>query len=332
MKPRDAGPEPLPVAQSLFAPSGLRDLVAAEYDVGALTDCRLWVDGFSHTYLLATAGDRYALRLHRAGWRTDDEVAYELDAVRHLDRKGVSVAVPVRRADGAWFRSIRAPEGPRQLTLFVSAPGREAYREPGYAGRFGRAVAELHAAGADFRSAHQRFRIDLDTLLDRPLAHLEPRLAAHPDDWRYLVDLAGRLRRAVLALPAPALDWGLCHGDALGSNAHLDGAVATGRLTHFDFDDCGPGWRAYDLATFRWICAWKEADADTRWAEYLRGYRERRAVADLDLAAVPLFVAVREIWLAGQRARMAATRGQWLLDLRPGVRFLRDWEPHLTRG
>jgi Ser/Thr protein kinase RdoA (MazF antagonist) len=39
--------------------------------------------------------------------------------------------------------------------------------------------------------------------------------------WR--TDVAGRIRRRLAKLPAANLDCGLCHGDALGSNAHLDG-------------------------------------------------------------------------------------------------------------
>jgi Ser/Thr protein kinase RdoA (MazF antagonist) len=317
-----------PVVQSLLSPSALLEVVAAEYDVGRLLDCRLWIAGHADVYLVTTDRDRYVLRVYRTGWRTDDEIAYEIDALRHLTKKGVSVAVPVVRKDGAWFRTVEAPEGARQLALFTFARGRAAPGEAGFSEHFGRGLAALHAATDDFRSSHARFRLDLAILLDRPLSRLAPLLAHRSEDWRYLVELAERLRRGVEAFTGARLDWGFCHGDAFGGNAHLDGEV----LTHFDFDDCGPGWRAYDLATYRWICAWRAGDAaDARWQEFLSGYRERRPLAESELAAVPLFVAVREIWVAGQNAGVAPIRGHWPVNFDNRLRFLRQWEQeHLS--
>jgi Ser/Thr protein kinase RdoA (MazF antagonist) len=46
------------------------------------------------------------------------------------------------------------------------------------------------------------------------------------------------------------LEVGSCHGDLHGWNAHIDQNMA---LTVYDFDCCGVGWRAYDIAVFRWI-------------------------------------------------------------------------------
>ena len=325
------GAEALPVRQSLLEESVLLEEIAGAYAaaVGAPRRCRLWLSGGGDVYLVDAERGSYVLRLYRAGDRSDGEVAYELAAVRHLARRGVPVAAPVRRADGAWFRALAAPEGPRQAVLFAAAPGREAFDRPGYARLYGRSVAAVHAAAADFRSAHPRFRLDLAVLLERPLARLAPLLADRPADWRYLLDLAARLR-AGLAARSAGLDWGFCHGDVLGSNAHLDGDTATGTLTHFDFDDCGPGWRAYDLATYRWITAWRTPEsAAARWAEYLDGYRAQRPIGAADLAAVPLFVALREFWVVGQQIRNASLRGHyWVqgdyVDRR--LRFLREWE------
>ena len=126
----------------------------------------------------------------------------------------------------------------------------------------------------------------------------------------------------------------MCHGDALGSNAHLAGPLETGTITHFDFDECGPGWQVYDLATFRWIVVrrFSAADADARWQAYLRGYLQVRAIPELDLTAVPLFVAIREIWLMGQHARMAPLRGRWVTSFGPRLDFLRRWEQEHLAG
>lgn len=170
-----------PAAQSLLSPAALLELVVGAYDVGRPVDCWLWSANFSDTYFALTERGRFALRVHRTGWRTDGEIAYELEAIRHLATKGVSVATPVAAIDGSWLRVVEAPEGPRQMVLFHEAAGREAYADPGYPEPFGRSMAELHAAGDAFHSDQPRFKVDLTTLLDRPLACIEPELAQKPD-------------------------------------------------------------------------------------------------------------------------------------------------------
>jgi Ser/Thr protein kinase RdoA (MazF antagonist) len=290
----------------------------------------VWHNGVTESYLVESDRGRHFLRLYRAGWRTDAEVAYELDALAHLAGKGVPAAAPAVRRDGAGFGAVQAPEGRRLVALFAAAPGRVAWDEPGFSERFGAGLAALHAAGDGFRSRHARPPLDLGHPLDRPLERLEPLLAGPPDDRATLHRLAARLRRGVERLAALGLDWGLCHGDAFGGNCLLDGEVATGTLTHFDFDDCGPGWRAYDLASYRWILAWRFPEAAaTRWDECLRGYRAGRPFGEADAAAVPLLVAARELWVLGQNARATALRGRWGFDLRPRLRFLSAWEGRL---
>ena len=57
-----------------------------------------------------------------------------------------------------------------------------------------------------------------------------------------------------------------------------------------------------------------------------------RAIPALDLAAVPLFVALRELWLMGQHARMAPLRGRWVTSFGSRLDFLRRWEQQHLAG
>jgi Ser/Thr protein kinase RdoA (MazF antagonist) len=63
-----------------------------------------------------------------------------------------------------------------------------------------------------------------------------------------------------------------------------------------DFDMCGAGWRAYDIATF--LIDEPEPTA----AAFLEGYAAVRAVTDAELASLPLFQIVQSIWVLGLRA------------------------------
>lgn len=66
-----------------------------------------------------------------------------------------------------------------------------------------------------------------------------------------------------------------------------------------------------------------------RWEQFLRGYGERRTLNELDLAAVPLFVAIRHIWLLGLHTGNGRDWGYgWMGDryFDRSLKFLKTWE------
>lgn len=74
-------------------------------------------------------------------------------------------------------------------------------------------------------------------------------------------------------------------------------------MTHYDFDLCGYGWRAYDIAEFRLAreihSRHDPEEVERLWDAFLRGYCSVRSLSENDLAAVPVFVAIRQLWLFG---------------------------------
>jgi Ser/Thr protein kinase RdoA (MazF antagonist) len=93
--------------------------------------------------------------------------------------------------------------------------------------------------------------------------------------------------------------------------------------------DCGgPGWRAYDIAVFRWTEAYYEEN-EKQWSPFLERYRQERPLSEIDLQAVPLFVAPRHLWLMGGEVADAAYQGFSSVGDRyfdKALRFLREWE------
>ena len=167
----------------------------------------------------------------------------------------------------------------------------------------GRALAAIHNAGDDFTRSHPRAPLDEAFLLDRTLAAACPFLAHREADWRYLLDLAERLRQRLRDLARRGLSWGICHGDFHGGNAFIDGQT----VTAFDFDLCGPGWLAFDLA--RWK-ADSEGKNPNSWASFLNGYLETRRLSEADLEAVPLFILLRTFdWMRIKTTFTAS--GEW---------------------
>jgi Ser/Thr protein kinase RdoA (MazF antagonist) len=314
----------VPVVHSVLAAPELAREIATGYEIGAPVACRYLHRGLNDTYLVSTEEARYVLRIYRAGWRRLPEIEYEMALLNHLHGKAVPVSRPVSRRDGALVGSLDAPEGSRPAVLFTFAEGEPPAKTAAQSAAYGGAAAAVHNASDDFTSAHNRFRLDLGHLVDEPLAAIRPLLDHRPAAWSTLLRLVEGVCEALATLPAGRLEWGFCHGDLHGGNAHI---AADGTVTFFDFDCCGPGWRAYDIAVFRWAIAFYDQH-DRHWPPFLAGYQRQRRLSDLDLQAVPLFVALRHLWLMGSEAANGVYLGYDTVDDRyfdRTIGFLRDW-------
>jgi Ser/Thr protein kinase RdoA (MazF antagonist) len=308
---------------SVVAPARLSRLIASAYNLGRPKLCQLFSVGVTHTYEVRTARARLALRLYCRGWRSDADIAYELAALRHLAARGASVSTPIARHDGRWTTPVTAPEGRRQALLFAWCDGAERLADEDAARAYGRGLARLHNASDDFRRTPRRV-LDKRFLVSRPLAHVLPQLAHRPKDRLRLKRMADAIMREIDRRKRD-LSWGFCHGDACAWNAKTKDGVTS----FFDFDLCGNGWRSYDLACFLWgLTIRGEGNAKAKWRAFLDGYRSERPIRRADLAAVPLFVAAREVWLVGFQLGGAdrwgrAWMGEGYFDYH--LKYLQDW-------
>src|SRR5690242_4372577 len=245
----NSAPAHFPVTHSILSTAALLELVQSNYAIATPIECQLLGCGLNDMYLLKSTAEQFILRAYRSAWRSLADIRYELDALNHLERAGVAVAAPIARKDGGFLHHIQAPEGTRRIVLFRFARGQELTQDQEQSYLYGRAAANIHAATDGFTSPYQRFQIDLAHLIDQPLVAIQPFLAHRPQDWEYLRQIAAKVRERIAAMPLEQLDSGFCHGDLHGGNAHID---AQKQITFFDFDCGGPGWRAYDIAVFRW--------------------------------------------------------------------------------
>jgi Ser/Thr protein kinase RdoA (MazF antagonist) len=312
------------VSYSTLSPSAIVSRILPEYDLGEIVGCEFLTRGLNDTFYVRTRDASYALRVYRVGWRSRSEIEWELDALVHLDRKGVPVAAPIANRRGRLLSQVEQPEGPRHVVLFNYAHGEQTGgHEAGQPRVFGIAAAEMHLKSEDFVSRHERFRLDLAHLIDDPLSAILPVLERRQDDRKYLEDFARRVRERIAAVQSN-LDFGFCHGDLHGVNA----AYGPGdRVVMFDFDCGGPGWRSYDIAVYRWAAALRSKDQN--WKEFVDGYQERRRLPASDLEAVPLFVAARCIWIMGLHTCNAPFLGRSFMNdqyFDYWLKFIRDWE------
>jgi Ser/Thr protein kinase RdoA (MazF antagonist) len=174
--------------------------------------------------------------------------------------------------------------------LFEHAPGRQPtwpfHENEAESRLMGEALAAIHDSVGDFSSPYPRFQHDERTHLDHTLAAVRPFLIDRPADWEYLQGLAARMRERLHELASQGLSWGVCHGDYHGGNLFI---ADDQTVTAFDFDVCGAGWLAFDLARWRRDSEGKESS----WEAFLQGYQERRRLSAADVEAVPLFILLR---------------------------------------
>jgi Ser/Thr protein kinase RdoA (MazF antagonist) len=275
-----------------------------------------------------SADERYVLRV----WHHDDRPLAEAEAemllLAALAAHDAPVVQPIQRRDGAYVQAVGAPEGTRFVGLFAyaegSPPGKQINPDQAYG--YGKAVAHLHTAADKLPTTYARPQLDLARLLDAPVGMITPLLAHRPHDAAYLHELAQHLQDELNQLPQTPPVYGLCHGDLHKTNVLCD---RDGQLTIIDFDCCGYGWRAYDLAVLFWSTRHLPHAAPVR-AAFLRGYMEQRWVSAQEVASIPYFVAAQHICITGVEIEQA-TRGVWgsepitdaYVDER--LRFLRMW-------
>ena len=288
--------QPGTVLYSTFSSEALKQLVLSDYDLGDSVECALHTRGLNDTYLVSAGDRQFALRLYRSRWRTRADVMGEVASLLHIGSKGIPVATPVARSDGERVTDVAAPEGPRWAVLFNWIKGDEpVYRNETHARLYGRLAAQLHIAGDDLpANAAARNPLDLNYLLERPLEMLRPALKSRPAMAARFDAVVDRVRTRLESAKERLWDWGFCHGDLHCGNARIDGQ----QLSLYDFDCCGPGWRLYDLATYRWAARLRHFEGGA-WRPFSEAYLEVRPAAASTLQLMPLFVILRHIWLQG---------------------------------
>ncbi len=162
----------------------------------------------NHVHLVEThETPRYVLKVYGTGWREDSGIRYEVDLLDHLASRGILVAQAIQGRNGEALQHTSGGDGKRQAVIFDFAAGTkpESPFAPALYHREGRAVAALHRASDDFRTPHQRRPLNLEALIDEPLA-LVASLDIDASVARFIVDFGRVVRARIEALADAGLD------------------------------------------------------------------------------------------------------------------------------
>jgi Ser/Thr protein kinase RdoA (MazF antagonist) len=283
-----------PIVYSTLSMEGIKELVNRHYVLEEPLECSFISRSVSDTYRLSTPERRFALKVYRTNWRTREDIGWEIAILRHMDARGVEVAMPVPRRDRELITDVLAPEGPRSAVLFHWAKGHAPkYTNAQHARQYGQLLGKLHTAGDDAPASTLRPPMDMEYLLETPLARIRSRLADLPTVTPKLAALEERVRARARQAERQLRDWGFCHGDVWTNNARIDGD----RLVLFDFDFSGSGWQVFDLACYRWD-AHRKGLEPAAWKPFIEGYLQIRPAAADSLKFIGLFMILKSLWTA----------------------------------
>ncbi len=262
------------------------------------------------------------LRVHRPGYRSDDDIRSEAAWMRALAADGFAIPAVLATRDGDVLHVAKEntvpearqcdligwvngrPLGSLERGVDLDADGvRSAYRT------IGELAARLHdQANAWTRPAtFSRPCWDIDSLVgDNPVFGRFWELEVLDDEQRGILLRARDRARQRLEALGPVRQ--LVHGDLIPDNVLVDGD----RLNLIDFDDCGWSWPLFELATsvFPLLVS---GGFDAGLEGFLAGYAEVRAFPEEELAYLPDMLVARGLsylgWPVGRPEIHSQRRG-----------------------
>ena len=294
------------VARSFVHGGALAEVIEQEYDLKPAS-CKLFsklvrTQDNDHYLVRLDDGVKYVARVYQLGRpleREESDYLFELDWLNFLKENGLPVSYPLVRRDGRYLGSVDAPEGLRYYALFSFAPGQVMSLEnEEQLYRCGMEIARIHITSNHYKGQHKRQPMGLEYLVDKPLERIQ-RLwdKSRADDLDLVVTSATEAKEEILDLlhneEQTADSWGPIGGDFHNVSTRFG---KDGRPIFFNFDLCGYGWRAYDIATFLLNTGLMHKPTDLSEA-FFAGYYSVRPLSQNEHAAISPFLTIRRVWL-----------------------------------
>jgi homoserine kinase type II len=275
----------------------------AEYDIGELVSAKGIAEGVENSnYLIGTTKDHFILTLYEKRVREED-LPFFLGLMDHLAARGIPCPEPVHAKDGRALRQLAGR--PAAVISFLEGLWPKKIR-PVHCAELGRALAQFHAAGADFA--------------------IQRKNSLGPKDWRPLYETAAERAHEVdesLALLVESeldalerawphdLPTGVIHADLFPDNVFFIGDKLSGLI---DFYFACNDYMAYDLAVClnAWCFERDRSFNTTKARQLLAAYGAERKLSRDELNALPILC-------RGAALRFLLTRLYDWLNCPPGA-------------
>ncbi|WP_207765260.1 phosphotransferase [Solitalea longa] len=265
------------------------------------TQCRIIKAGINHTYRVTDQSTQYAFRVYSLNWRTIKEIEEEISLLNLLKEEGVSVSYPIADKDSNFIQTLNAPEGPRLGVLFSYANGQKIHsysKEIHF--QAGQLMANVHRLTVNKKL--ERVNYSPAVLLEESLKKLGEFLSADSQEMAFMKSLQHYLLTSLSSANHNDLRQGIVHLDIWFDNFNIN---AENEITLFDFDFCGNGWLALDLAYYIMqlhnMERYEEKNYQPKIESFLKGYEsivktseeERRLLPMLGLCVYFFYLGVQ---------------------------------------
>jgi amicoumacin kinase len=296
---------------------------------GLESDVKMLGDFENYVFEAYMDGKPYILRLTHSSHRSGDEIASELDWMRHLFTYGISVPEVFLSKNGRFVEPVTAGDGSVFFgCLYSKAMGEavsvrsEKFDEQLFK-LWGETTALMHQATKSYRpleNIKKRNSWDEDELLVVE--------KYYPADDFLLVENARELIKNLSKLPQNLDTYGLIHTDIHSGNFFFDGE----KIHVFDFDDACYHWFASDIAiplfysVFYKIPPNQQEDrqqfADQFMTAFIEGYEKVNKLPAGWKEQIPFFLMLRDIVVYAVLHKKIAPedRGERLLAMMEEIR------------
>jgi len=286
----------------------LTQLLVEQWGINDLSSVAL-ISARENTVFSVNAGNaKYALRVHRAGYHSDEALTSELQWMAALDSHGVTTPKVIPTKDGTLFRHF-SDSDPRQVDLLEWVLGTPLGAIDKGGNECGTGIAENYSmVGSLMAKLHNQSEVwerpigftrhywDVDGLLgDNPLWGRFWEAEGIDVSRKDLILKARNKAKSELALFGKGDDrFGLIHADFLPENL----LYSNGEITLIDFDDSGFGWHMFDVATTLFYLVRENVFSDVL-DSFVAGYRLHRNLPDDHLKMLQTFMVIRGLTYLG---------------------------------
>jgi Ser/Thr protein kinase RdoA (MazF antagonist) len=261
--------------------------------------------------LMTPSGERYALRIHRAGYHSDAALRSELQWMTALNDAGLRTPQSVRARTGDWFAVQQDKSGSDvyQIDMLSWVDGKALGSvEQGLSDDVATLVSNYRQVGVLAARLHNlteswpkpdgftRQAWDIDGCFsENAIWGRFQDLEVLTSEQMATLDTARKLLVALLTdLGKGPEVYGLIHCDLLPENLLGSGDD----IYLIDFDDAGYGWYLFEFATSLFFLL-GEPYFDDVFDALVEGFRSERALPDEQLALLPAFFLLRALVYLG---------------------------------
>jgi Ser/Thr protein kinase RdoA (MazF antagonist) len=294
-----------PVTSSVLSSAALENVIRAQYHFFN-ANCKLIKTFVNDSYLVINGSEQFILRVYTKGWRSELEINEEIRVITAVKQSGISVSHPIADTSGSYIQKFFAPEGDRYGVLFSYAKGDKKFNAPeADQNRLGSYMAHMHNATVGMKL--HRVEYDAVTMLIYSFEKFQSYLRPASEESEFVTTAKQSLSDEFKKIKLDEVRNGAVHLDFWADNLHVDDG---GNITLFDFDFCGNGILALDIAFYLQMLQSMEPDENVyknKAASFLKGYEQITPLSQEEKRIIPILGACLSFYYMGVQADRFAT-------------------------